>query len=378
MSYRRRDGFYHIDFRWRERRYRVSTGVPDGAANEQFIKDWDATIRREIGLGTFRLENHFPKLAESLPAAGTFKDKAEAWLKAHESTWAEWTYRKFKNNLESRVFTKSFARLPYAQIKPADLRLLQSEIIQEGMVGGKGKLSNRSVNKIMQPVKECLVELFEDGEILANPVPKNKFKLKEKRVAEIDPFTEKELAVLYKKTRELRPHYAPYIRHLFEAGFRLEEQNGLMWEQVDLATDEIAIRAARVLGKQKDPKTEHASRDVDITAGMRACLLEQKAKSYLHYAHVWVTETGRPLDVSNFRATVWAPLIKAAGLRYRWPNQARHSFATKNIVAGRDPIWIANQMGTSLEMLFTTYTTQFRKLRSGQAGKGKKIVRMSR
>ena len=136
MSYRRRDGFYHLDFRWRERRYRLSTSVPDSAANEQFIKDWDATIRREIGLGTFRLENHFPLVGAQYPAPDTFKQRAEAWLAAHKNSWAEWTYRKFKNNLEARVFTKSFVRLPVAEIKPADLRLLQSEIIEEGQLGG--------------------------------------------------------------------------------------------------------------------------------------------------------------------------------------------------------------------------------------------------
>jgi integrase len=206
-------------------------------------------------------------------------------------------------------------------------------------------------------------------------VPKKRFKLKEKRVAEIDPFTDRELRVLYVKVRELRPHYGPYIRHLFEAGFRLEEQNGLIWEQVNLVTGEIAIRAARVLGKQKETKTEAAARDVEITPGMRTCLMEQRAKSYLRYGHVWVTETGRPLDVSNFRAHVWEPILKAAGLRYRWPNQARHTFATAHIAAGRDPIWIANQMGTSLEMLFGTYTVQFRKIRGGQAGKGAKKAR---
>lgn len=376
MSYRKRDGFYHIDFRWRERRYRISTGVPDTDQNEQFVKDWDATIRREIALGTFRLENHFPKLTEKAATPNTFKAKAESWLKAHKNTWAEWTYRKFKNNLEARVFTKAFARLPYTEIKPADLRTLQSEIIEEGKREGGGKLSNRAVNRIMQPVKSLLIELYEDGELASNPVPKNKFKLKEKRVSEIDPFTDKELAVLYKKTRELRPHYGPYIRFLFEAGFRLEEQNGLTWEQVNLATDEIAIRSARVLGKQKDPKTEMAARDVELTPAMRACLIEQKAKSYLPYGHVWVTETGRPIDISNFRAATWVPLLKAAELRYRWPNQARHTFATHNIAAGKDPLWIANQMGTSLEMLFNTYATQFRKLRGGHiTSKIARIVR---
>jgi integrase len=156
MSYRRRDGFYHIDFRWRERRYRVSTGLEDTPENEQFVADWDAAIRREIALGTFRLENHFPKLAAPVLAEGTFRQKAEAWLKAHQHSWAEWTYRKFKSNLEARIFTKGFARLKIEEIKPGDLRLLQSELIEEGRQDGKGRLSNRAVNKLMQPVKAML------------------------------------------------------------------------------------------------------------------------------------------------------------------------------------------------------------------------------
>ena len=63
---------------------------------------------------------------------------------------------------------------------------------------------------------------------------------------------------------------------------------------------------------------------------------------------------------SNFRADIWVPLLEKAGLDYRYPNQARHTFATKHIIAGFDPRWIANQMGTSLEMLFETYTAAFR------------------
>ena len=53
--------------------------------------------------------------------------------------------------------------------------------------------------------------------------------------------------------------------------------------------------------------------------------------------------------------------LKKTELKYRYPYQARHTFATKNIREGRDPLWIANQMGTSLEMLFNVYAVYFRK-----------------
>ena len=78
-------------------------------------------------------------------------------------------------------------------------------------------------------------------------------------------------------------------------------------------------------------------------------------------SYIFVTETGQPLDLNNFRYRIWEPALKKANVKYRYPYQARHTFATKSIREGRDPLWIANQMGTSLEMLFKHYAVYFRK-----------------
>lgn len=83
--------------------------------------------------------------------------------------------------------------------------------------------------------------------------------------------------------------------------------------------------------------------------------------------YVFVSETGHPIDLNNFRSRVWEPALKKAELKYRYPYQARHSFATKSIREGRDPLWIANQMGTSLEMLFKHYAVYFRRKGSQQS-----------
>jgi hypothetical protein len=63
---------------------------------------------------------------------------------------------------------------------------------------------------------------------------------------------------------------------LFESGFRPNEAMGLKWPNVNLATFVLSVRHGRVLGKDKDPKTESAIRDVDITLGMLNAL---KSKS---------------------------------------------------------------------------------------------------
>jgi integrase len=100
---------------------------------------------------------------------------------------------------------------------------------------------------------------------------------------------------------------------------------------------------------------------------MMRALKKQRPISYLAHGYVFVTETGEPLDVSNFRARIWGPGLKKAGMKYRYPFQARHTFATKAVAQGRDPLWIANQMGTSLEMLFKHYAVYFQRKRWSQS-----------
>jgi integrase len=357
-----RGGKIYLDFRHKSRRLRPSTGLAATEENIKLAEQWDGAIQREVTLGTFRLENHFPNYRphRTSPNDGTFESVASLWLESHKQSWAEWTYRKFKSDLEARI-TPKIGRRQVRDITARDLRLLREALLAEGKKDGS-KLSNRSVNRLMQPVKAVFNELAADGAIPSNPAARLG-KLKEKRIAEIDPFSEAETKALLKVVES---RYRPYIEFLFESGFRPNEAMGLKWSNVNFVTGILSVRKGHVLGKDKDPKTEAAIRDVDITPGMLRALKRQRSLSYLAHSYVFITETGQPLDVSNFRARIWEPALKKATLKYRYPYQARHSFATHMIGAGRDPLWIANQMGTSLEMLFKHYAVFFRRKRLSQ------------
>src|SRR5713226_4384822 len=195
MPVRPRGDILWLDFYFRDKRYRQSTGLNDSRQNRRLAEDWDATIRREIALGIFQPSNHFPDLVDDKRAdrPKTFREVAEEWLSSHQRSWAEWTYRKFKGNLESRVFSK-IGDLPISEITPKQLRQVREQIIAEGKLDGS-KLTNRSVNRIMQPVTAIFNELFGDGEIESNPASRVT-RLKEKRIAEIDPFSDEEVKAL--------------------------------------------------------------------------------------------------------------------------------------------------------------------------------------
>src|SRR3982751_6883787 len=108
-------------------------------------------------------------------------------------------------------------------------------------------------------------EAFMDGDLAVNPAARIA-RMPEKRTAEIDPFTDDELAAILKTAEKNRRWrwYREYIRHGYESGFRLEESNGLKWPRVDLAARLARIREVRTLRQTKDPKTVNAARDAEI------------------------------------------------------------------------------------------------------------------
>lgn len=168
MPIRIRGGIIYLDFRYRGRRLRPSTQLASSPESQKLADDWAAAIRREIRLGVFRLDNHFPHYRFShKEGSANFADAPNSWLESHKQTWAEWTYRKFKGDLDLRVVPKIGQR-KLKEITAKDLRLLREAIVAEGRKDG-GRLSNRSVNRIIQPVKAMFNEMFADGEIAVNP-----------------------------------------------------------------------------------------------------------------------------------------------------------------------------------------------------------------
>ena len=51
----------------------------------------------------------------------------------------------------------------------------------------------------------------------------------------------------------------------------------------------------------------------------------------------------------------WGPAIKALGIRYHPPYNARHTYATICLMVGMTPAFIAQQLGHSVQMLLSTY-----------------------
>ena len=121
----------YIDFRYKGVRFRQSTELTDTPKNRKVAEDWDRAVHHEIRLGTFNLLRHFPysKRGPRPKGTRTFFDAAKTWLESHKGTWAEWTYRKFKDDLEKRILPE-LGSVPITDITPLSLRQFREKLIE--------------------------------------------------------------------------------------------------------------------------------------------------------------------------------------------------------------------------------------------------------
>jgi integrase len=148
MPVRSKRGILFLDFRLKGVRFRQSTELKDTPKNRELAEDWDKTIRHEVRLGTFDLARHFPhsRKAAKPVKSRTFKDAGETWLGSHKGAWAEWTYRKFRDDLQKRIYPELGFML-ISEITPLVLRQLRQKLIERPREDGHGQLSNRTISR---------------------------------------------------------------------------------------------------------------------------------------------------------------------------------------------------------------------------------------
>jgi len=89
-----------------------------------------------------------------------------------------------------------------------------------------------------------------------------------------------------------------------------------------------------------------------------AALQAQKLVTFLEGKRIFYNpRTNTPWKTDKqIREWSWRPLLKKVGVRYRYPYQTRHTYASMLLSAGENMLWVANQMGhTDTEMVMKKY-----------------------
>lgn len=136
------------------------------------------------------------------------------------------------------------------------------------------------------------------------------------------------------------------IQFAFWSGLRTSELIALRWQDVDLESERVHIRNAIVRQREKSTKTVSGLRTIELQPRAHEALTSQlqinpKSERVFHDP----TTNSPWLGDHIIRKRVWTPALEAAGVAYRNPYQTRHTFTSMLLSDGKNPLWVAQQMG---------------------------------
>lgn len=264
-----------------------------------------------------------------------FRDFAKEWEEKHLVRVRASTASLYKRLLRYHLLP-AFGERSLGALRPLDVQAYVAQQIQSGA------LAPKTVNNILALLKQMLKSAVDWGYLTAVSLTGVKKLRRPKRDAPL--WTPAEIRkFLLQAPDEWR---TVWLVAIF-AGLRPGEIQAMSWEGQnwpDFAANKIHITCAyeaesKVLGPTK---TDRSVRLVDMIPAVRQALL---ALPYRTAGGLLFPATdGGMFSRSNMKRA-WHRIIKATGVRRIRPYDLRHTFASLLITAGKNPLYIARQMG---------------------------------
>jgi integrase len=152
---------------------------------------------------------------------------------------------------------------------------------------------------------------------------------------------------------ELDPRFAAIPLFAAGTGLRPEELWGLERRDVDREAGIVTVERVFTQGRLKPClKTSRQRRRVPLRRRVLEALDTHPVR--LDSPLLFPAARGGHVDGEKFRARLWHPALRAAGIAPRRVYDLRHTYATWSIAAGVDLFTLSRRMGTSLAMIDQT------------------------
>ena len=221
----------------------------------------------------------------------------------------------------------------------------------------------KTLNNCLVPLRGVFQTAVEAQLITVNPIDNIKNKKVQNDIP--DPFTRDEMnALLAWLNTNLTgdDHYYFYYYELaFWTGCRPSELIALRWSDIDWFNGTIKISKSRVRGTEKSVTKTHTARIVylnDRSLASLNCLREltpKMAKAEFRNYVLVCPETGEAFFNEKPPRLRLVAAMQGCRIRRRPAYNARHTYATMLLMDGVNPVFVADQMGHSLQMLMRRY-----------------------
>lgn len=332
-----------ISFQYEGVRHREIISLTPTPKNLEVAQQKRAVILKAIQNGTFDYTHHFPnspKVKKTLTSSGQTEKISHYfthWLRSQKSVLKASSYEGYRKIVDNLIVPQ-FGDLLLPQWKRRAIK----EWLESIPCGNKRLVNIQSV--IRKALSDAVDDELLDSNCMANYCYQRKAKVKDSD--DIDPFTPAEQASILSIAD---PQLRHQIQFSFWTGVRTSELIALNWADIDFDLNLINIRRAITQasrGVAETTKTLAGRRQIKILApAMEVLLLQQQYTASKGEAVFLNPRTDQRWTGDKPIRDIWTQLLKAACVRYRWPYQTRHTYASMMLSAGENPMWVAKQMG---------------------------------
>ena len=289
------------------------------------------------------------------PALPTFDEYSKTWLRNLEQERKPSTAGFYGQYLRLYVVPR-FGSLRLDAIERHRVKDFIAEL-------GTRKLAKNTIRLAVTTLRAVLNSAVEDQLLKENPARGlGRFIKSEKAEREAASLRPDEVERLLEAARSRLP-FQDYVMLLtaLRAGLREGELAALQWEDLQFGPTESSLDRFIVVQRNYDrrwskrmltPKSRK-SRRVDMSRELRRALLDLRDKTADKRKDrkgngcqlVFPSQTGTAMEMNNFYARVFKPLVKDAGLRAIRFHDLRHTFGSLLIQAGASLTYVRDQMG---------------------------------
>ncbi|RZG77621.1 site-specific integrase [Acinetobacter sp. WCHAc060033] len=274
-----------------------------------------------------------------------FQEVAQKYLKHCESNLD--TKKGYRNILQKH-WMPYFALMPIHKITTEDIKDI---ILEEDFQTAK------TLNNCLIPLRGVFAAAVESKYITENPI--QNIRNKKVQIDIPDPFSREEMSALLSwlnTNLKGKDHfYYWYYELAFWCGCRPSELIALRWSDIDWFNGTMRISKSRVRGVEKNVTKTHTAREVYLNDRSKIAL---KAIQELNLQNDYVMicpETSEPFFNEKPPRIRLVEAMKSCMIRHRPAYNARHTYATMLLMDGVNPVFVADQLGHSLQMLIKRY-----------------------